>query len=86
MLKALKALEQTGIRQLALGGGVAANSGLRSALRSAAQEKGFEVFMPELRYCTDNAAMIGISAYFKYLKADFSDLSVNAQARYSVQL
>ena len=86
VLKALKAIEQTGIRQLALGGGVAANSGLRAALRSAAQEKGFDVFIPELRYCTDNAAMIGISAYFKYLKADFSDLSVNAQARYSVQL
>lgn len=82
--KVLEAMKQTGIRQLTLGGGVAANSGLRKALENAAIEKNFKVFIPELRYCTDNAAMIGITAYFKYLKGSFSDLSVQAQARYSV--
>ena len=82
--KVLKAMEQTGINQLTLGGGVAANSGLRAALKLIAKERGFEVFIPKLNYCTDNAAMIGISAYYKYLNADFTDLSVKAQARFSV--
>ena len=79
------ALKETGINQLAIGGGVAANSGIRKALNALAQRQNLQLFVPELSYCTDNAAMIGISGYFKYRAADFTDLSVQAEARYAVQ-
>ncbi len=79
------ALHETGIGQIAIGGGVAANSGIRMALTALSQRKNVQLFVPELSYCTDNAAMIGISGYFKYLVSDFADLSVQAEARYAVQ-
>jgi N6-L-threonylcarbamoyladenine synthase len=79
------ALKETGINQLAIGGGVAANSGIRKALNALAQRQSLQLFVPELSYCTDNAAMIGISGYFKYIATDFADLSVQAEARYAVQ-
>ena len=82
MRKLKKAVEQTGIRQIAIGGGVCANSGLRQTLQQYAQKYHWEVFLPSFQYCTDNAAMIGIAAYFKYLRKDFADMHITAQARY----
>ena len=82
MRKLKKAVAETGIRQVAIGGGVCANSGLRKTLEQYAQKYHWEVFLPQFQYCTDNAAMIGIAAYFKYLQKDFADMHVTAQARY----
>lgn len=73
-------VEDLGIKQVAVAGGVSANSGLRSRLVSK-KEVGWLVYLPEFEYCTDNAAMIGIAAYYKYLRQDFADLSVAAEAR-----
>ena len=64
------AIEQTGIRQIAIAGGVSANKGLRAAILGL-QSKGCEVFIPPFEYCTDNAAMIASTGYFKYLEKDF---------------
>ena len=79
--KLKKAFIQTGITEICLAGGVAANGNLRSALQQAGELNGWKTYIPPLEYCTDNAAMIGISAYFKYLAGSFSDLSVNVSAR-----
>ncbi|KQC33269.1 tRNA threonylcarbamoyladenosine biosynthesis protein Gcp [Nonlabens sp. YIK11] len=75
-----KAVKQTGIKSVAIGGGVSANSGVRERLLSK-QEKGWKVFIPPFEYTTDNAAMIGISGYYKYLQDDFSSLDIITQAR-----
>lgn len=70
--KLLKAVEQTNIKQIAIAGGVSANSGLRSALQSLT-EKDIKVFIPKFEYCTDNAAMIAITGYYSFLENhDFS--------------
>jgi len=82
MRKLKKAVTQTGITQIAIGGGVCANSALRTALQQLAHKHHWQTFIPPFQYCTDNAAMIGIAAYYKYLRGDFSDMSVTAQARY----
>ena len=82
MRKLKKAVEQTGIRQIAIGGGVCANSGLRSALKTYGEKYHWRVFVPPFEYCTDNAAMIGIAAYYKYLQKNFADMHVTALARY----
>ena len=73
-------LKDSGIKQIAIAGGVSANSGLRKRLKLKESE-GFSVFVPDFQYCTDNAAMIGIAGYYKFLKKDFSTLSVVAEAR-----
>jgi len=75
------AVQQTSIRQIAIGGGVSANSGIRKALRQAEQEYGWKTFVPKLEYTTDNAAMIGITAYLKYKKQLFDDVSIVSKAR-----
>ena len=82
MRKLKKAVTQTGITQIAIGAGVCANSALRTALQQLAHKHHWQTFIPPFQYCTDNAAMIGIAAYYKYLRGDFSDMSVTAQARY----
>lgn len=70
--KLLKAVEQTNIKQIAIAGGVSANSGLRAALQSLT-EKDIKVFIPKFEYCTDNAAMIAITGYYSFLENhDFS--------------
>ena len=84
MDKLNKAVTQTGINRIAIGGGVSANSGIRSALARAKEEKGWKTFIPKFEYCTDNAAMIGIVGFFKYKASDFTDASVAAQARYKI--
>ena len=82
MQKLRKAVEQTGIRSVAIGGGVSANSGIRAALKKAEKEEGWTTYIPKFEYCTDNAAMIGIVGYFKYLEGDFTGKDTNASARY----
>jgi len=81
MSKLKKAAEETGIRQVAIAGGVSANSGLRKAVEQAAQELGWEHYIPAFEYCRDNAAMIGVVGYQKYLRGEFSDQALTAQAR-----
>jgi N6-L-threonylcarbamoyladenine synthase len=81
--KFLAAAEEHKIKTLAIGGGVSANSLIRKRLE-ALKDKGYTVFIPPFEYCTDNAAMIGITGYFKFLKKDFSDLAVTPLARYSL--
>lgn len=83
MRKLEKAADAYGIKNIGIAGGVSANSGLRKALTELGEQKGWAVFIPKFEYCTDNAAMIGITAYYKYLKGDFTDLSVVPTARAS---
>jgi N6-L-threonylcarbamoyladenine synthase len=71
-----KAANETGIREVALAGGVSANSGLRSALQDLARSLGWTVFIPDVQYCTDNAAMVAMAAHVKFLRKEYSDLSV----------
>ncbi len=84
MQKLRKAVEETGITRVALAGGVAANSGIREALKKAESEWGWKAWIPPFEYCTDNAAMIGIVGYFKYLDGRFTGLQAPAMARYSI--
>ncbi|MEM8584458.1 MAG: tRNA (adenosine(37)-N6)-threonylcarbamoyltransferase complex transferase subunit TsaD [Bacteroidota bacterium] len=81
MEKLLKAAHQTGIKQLAIAGGVSANSGLRVALNDLAEQQDYEVYMPKLEYCTDNAAMIGVTAHFKFQLGEFASMDVAPAAR-----
>ena len=78
--RVVKALEQTGRKQLAVAGGVAANSRIRADILSAAQSMGAEVYLPPLSLCGDNAAMIGAQAYYEYLAGNTADMSLNAYA------
>lgn len=71
-----QAAAQTGIREVALAGGVSANSALRAALSDRGKAKGWRTFIPRLVYCTDNAAMIAMAAHFKFLKGDFASPDV----------
>ena len=84
MEKLAMAVKQTGVNRVAIGGGVAANSGIRSRLIRAEEEKGWKTFIPKFEYCTDNAAMIGIVGYLKYIDGNFSDQSISAKARYTI--
>jgi N6-L-threonylcarbamoyladenine synthase len=81
MKKLEKAALQLGIQHVGIAGGVSANKGLRAALQQAAQKNNWVVYLPKFEYCTDNAAMIGITAYHKYLKKDFAEFSVSPAAR-----
>ena len=76
-----KAIIQTGIKELAIAGGVAANSYLRSELGKLAKKKRYQLYIPKFEYCTDNAAMIAIAGYFKYLDKDFAQQSETPSAR-----
>jgi len=79
--KLKKAAAETGIKEVCIAGGVSANSGLRSAFEKTGKEEGWKTFIPAFEYCTDNAAMIAITAYYKYLDSRFEDLSVVPSAR-----
>ena len=81
MNKLRRAAKKTGIRQIALAGGVSANSGLRTALEEESHKHRWEVFVPPLAYTTDNAAMIAITGYYKYLEGQFSSDDVSPLAR-----
>jgi N6-L-threonylcarbamoyladenine synthase len=75
-IQLIKVSKDTGIKKIAIAGGVSANSGLRSQLQAYSEKYKWEIFIPKFEYCTDNAAMIAMTAYFKYLDNDFSDQSV----------
>lgn len=79
--KLIKAVNQTNVKQVCIAGGVSANSGLRNGLKALGEKKGWQVFIPDFSYCTDNAAMIAITGYHKYLSNEFVPLSVNPSAR-----
>jgi N6-L-threonylcarbamoyladenine synthase len=79
--KLKKAADQTGIKNLCIAGGVSANSGLRSSFKEMGKQQGWKTFIPPFEYCTDNAAMIAITAYHKYLAGDFAELSISPSAR-----
>jgi len=81
MDKLIKASELTGIREIAIAGGVSANSGLKAAINQQAEESNWSVYIPKLMYTMDNAAMIAITGYYKYLKGDFAGLDVTPLAR-----
>ncbi|OLY94824.1 tRNA (adenosine(37)-N6)-threonylcarbamoyltransferase complex transferase subunit TsaD [Cnuella takakiae] len=79
--KLKKAALQTGCTRLCMAGGVSANSGLRKGLKELGAQHGWEVFIPDFEYCTDNAAMIAITGYYKYLAGTFTPLAESASAR-----
>jgi N6-L-threonylcarbamoyladenine synthase len=79
--KLKKAAIETGITDICIAGGVSANSGLRKAFKETGKKYHWKTFIPPFEYCTDNAAMIAITGYYKYLEKDFSDLSVTSSAR-----
>jgi N6-L-threonylcarbamoyladenine synthase len=78
------AVKQAGITRIAIGGGVSANSGIRRALKEGENKFGWTTFIPKFEYTTDNAAMIAIVGYLKYLEKDFSDFDVMATARLKI--
>lgn len=78
--KAIMATKETGYKTIAISGGVAANGYLRNALTNAVLDSGLKLVLPEKRYCTDNAAMIGAEGYLQYIKRNFADLKLNARA------
>ena len=79
--KLKKAAKQFGIKEIAIAGGVSANSGLRNGLQQTADELGWKVYVPAFQYCTDNAGMIAIAGYQKFLVKDFVGQEVSPMAR-----
>jgi N6-L-threonylcarbamoyladenine synthase len=79
--KLQKAANEYGIKQVALAGGVSANTGLRLGLTALCDKNGWESFIPKMEYCTDNAAMIAIAGYYKYLKGEFVGQEIAPMAR-----
>ena len=82
--RVVRALQETGYRKVAVAGGVAANSRIRADILAAAQKLGAEVYMPPLKLCGDNGAMIGSQAYYVYLAGIVADMSLNAYATKSI--
>ena len=83
MKKLKKAIQQTGIREICIAGGVSANAGLRAGVQELGKKTQSKVYLPRFEFCTDNAAMIAITAHYKYMAGAFDDLSVSATARSS---
>lgn len=83
MKKLKRAVEQTGISQVCIAGGVSANSGLRLALKNFGEQNNIRTFRPDFQYCVDNAAMIAMTGYFKFQAGQFSPLGVSPSARAS---
>jgi N6-L-threonylcarbamoyladenine synthase len=79
--KLKKAAKQTGIRHIAIAGGVSANTGLRKTLEQTGQIEGWTTYIPRFEYCTDNAAIIAIAGYFKFLNREFAAHDVAPMAR-----
>jgi len=84
MDKLKNAVKQTGIKQIAIAGGVSANSAIRERLQLAQKHYGWSTYIPKFEYTTDNAAMIAITGYLKYLNNTYADVSVTAKARLKV--
>ncbi len=85
MTKLRKAVKDTGVKEVAVAGGVSANNGLRNAFREHAEKYGWHIFIPKFSYTTDNAAMIGITGYFKYLDQDFCGIDLPAYSRVTLK-
>ena len=83
MDKLIKAAKQTGIKNITIGGGVSANSGLRERLQAEGVRRGWKTYLPEFKFTTDNAAMIAIAGYYRYLKGDFAPLDTAPVSRLS---
>ncbi len=81
MQKLKKAAKKHGIKQIAIAGGVSANSGLRKTLQEVASQMNWSVYIPKFEYCTDNAAMIAMAAHYKFKKGEFVGLDVVPEAR-----
>ena len=79
--KLKNAVQKTGIKEIAIAGGVSANSRLRETLAKEAEQNNWELHIPEFKYTTDNAAMIAVTAYHKYLKKEFASQDITANAR-----
>ena len=79
--KLIRASKDTGIRDIAIGGGVSANSGLRNGIVEAGRRRGWRTFLPEFKFTTDNAAMIAMAGYYRYKQGEFSSLDVSPEAR-----
>ncbi|MEE1098297.1 MAG: tRNA (adenosine(37)-N6)-threonylcarbamoyltransferase complex transferase subunit TsaD, partial [Alistipes sp.] len=79
--KLVKASKLTGIKDIAIAGGVSANSGLRNGIVNEGKKRGWRTFLPEFKFTTDNAAMIALSGYFRYMKGELSTLDVAPVAR-----
>ena len=79
--KVKRAMRETGINEIAIAGGVSANSGLRNSLQQLAGEQGWKAFVPKFQYTTDNAAMVAIAGYFKYLDGEFASQDIVPYAR-----
>ncbi len=75
------AVTETGINQIAIGGGVSANSGIRTTLKEAEQKYGWKTYVPKFEYTTDNAAMIGIVGYYNFLEGNYSNSEITSKAR-----
>lgn len=84
LTKIKRAARETGIRDIAIAGGVSANSGLRTALTQLGQEQNWTVYIPRFEYCTDNAAMIAMAAQFKYEQGEFTTQAVSPLPRMSL--
>lgn len=81
MDKLIKAARHTGIKEITIGGGVSANSGLRAAVEAEGRKRGWNTYLPEFKFTTDNAAMIAIAGYFRYLDGERTPLSVAPVSR-----
>lgn len=82
LLKKLKlAVKQTGITEVAIAGGVSANSGLRNTLKNMAEQENWQVYIPAFQYCTDNAGMVAMAGYLQYLRQDFGRLDSSPMPR-----
>src|SRR5690606_25596011 len=79
--KLIPAAEALNVKDIAIAGGVSANSGLRKALQKEGEKRGWNVFIPAFQYCTDNAGMIAMAAHFKFLKGEFSDQYASPEPR-----
>ncbi|SIN66445.1 tRNA (adenosine(37)-N6)-threonylcarbamoyltransferase complex transferase subunit TsaD [Algoriphagus halophilus] len=83
-IKLKEAVKQYGVTEIAIAGGVSANSGLRTTLQELASKKGWNLYIPKFEYCTDNAGMIAIAAYYKYLAGEFSSYDVTPLAKMKI--
>ena len=81
MDKLIKAAKQTGIKEITIGGGVSANSGLRTRVEEEGRKRGWNVYLPEFKFTTDNAAMIAIAGYHHYLAGDRTLLDIAPVSR-----
>ena len=85
MDKLVKASKMTGIKTVAIAGGVSANSGLHDAMLALGEKHHWKVFIPRLSYSTDNAAMVAVAGYFKFLKGEFASQDLVPYARQSLK-